>query len=117
MKLVLSFAIASITAPLIFAQSKGGIFEGEVMDKQCAQMQSHENMMKAEHAGSSKDCTLACVKNGDSFALLDPTTKKVYPIEDGKKAKEFAGQTVRITGSYDRDAETLHIKTISPAGK
>ncbi|MFZ0593903.1 MAG: hypothetical protein WAM39_25835 [Bryobacteraceae bacterium] len=117
MKLALSFAIAWMTAPLIFAQSKGGVFEGEIMDKQCAQMQSHENMMNAEHAGTSKECTLACVKNGDSFALLDSTTKKVYPIEDGKKAKEFAGQQVRITGSYDSDSETLHIKTISLAGK
>lgn len=57
-----------------------------------------------------------CVRqNGDSFALLDAQTQKVYPIEDEKKAREYAGQRVQITGSYDQDADILHIKTITPA--
>src|ERR1700757_3979953 len=70
-------------ASALCAQSKNGTFTGELMDKQCAQMGSHENMMKTEGAKNAKECTLACVKNGGSFALLDPQTKKVYAIEDG----------------------------------
>lgn len=102
-----------INSPMLFAE-KGNVFEGEIMDKQCAQMGSHENMMHAEHAKSSKECTLACVKNGDSFALLAPA-QKVYVIEDEKKVRAFAGQHVRITGNYDEDSQILHVKTISVA--
>jgi hypothetical protein len=98
---------------MLFAQK--ATFSGEIMDKQCAQMGSHQNMMEAEHAKTAKECALACVKNGDSFALLDPSTKKVYVIEDEKKVRPFAGQHVQITGKYDQDSQILHIKTISAA--
>lgn len=114
MKLTLSLAMILIMSPLLFAQ-KATTFTGEIMDKQCAQMGSHQNMMEAEHVKTAKDCTLACVKSGDSFALLDPSTKKVYAIEDEKKARPFAGQHVQITGNYDQDSQILHIETISAA--
>jgi hypothetical protein len=114
MKLPLSLTIVLMGSSLLFAQTET-TFEGDIMDKQCAQMGSHENMMEAQHAKTAKECTLACVKSGDSFALLDPSTKKVYVIEDDKKVRPFAGQRVRITGKYDQDAQTLHVKTISAA--
>ncbi len=100
---------------VLVAQGKNGTFTGEIMDKQCAQMGSHDNMMKSEGAKDAKECTLACVKNGSSYALLDTQTKKVYPIEDQKKVQQFAGQRVQITGSYDQDADVLHIKSITAA--
>jgi hypothetical protein len=112
MKHVISLSMIVMSSSLLLAQ-KGNVFEGEVMDKQCAQMGSHQNMMSAKHATTAKQCALACVKSGDSFALLDPATKKVYVIEDEKKVRDYAGQSVRITGSYDQDAEVLHVKTIS----
>lgn len=114
MKLIPLVTMVLTLTSLAFAQNKRGTFAGEIMDKQCAQMQSHENMMKAQGAKDAKDCTLKCVKNGDMFALFDPESKKVYPIDDEKKVREFAGRRVRITGSYDRDAEILHVKSISP---
>ena len=98
-----------------FTQDKGGTFSGEIMDKQCAQMGSHDNMMKTEGAKNAKECTLACVKNGASFVLFDPQTKKVYAIDDEKKVREYAGERVQITGDYDKDADVLHNKTITRA--
>lgn len=90
-------------------------FTGEIMDKQCAQMASHDAMMKSEGAKDAKECTLACVKAGGSFALLDPQTKKVYTIDDAKKVREYAGERVQVTGDYDQGAEVLHVKTITRA--
>jgi uncharacterized protein YdeI (BOF family) len=104
----------AVTGPLC-AQSKNGTFTGELMDKQCAQMSSHENMMKSEGAKDAKECTLACVKNGGSFALLDPQTKKVYPIADEKKVREYAGERVQISGNYDQDSDVLDVKNITRA--
>jgi len=85
------------------------------MDRQCALMHSHDNMMKAEGASNAKDCALKCVKNGDSFALFDPASNNVYVIEDSKKVQQFAGEHVQVMGSYDKDSEVLKIKSISPA--
>jgi hypothetical protein len=84
-------AILLVMAPFAFAQTKGQTFTGEIMDKQCAQMQSHENMMKSVGANNARECTLACVKNGDKFVLFDRDAKKVYVIDDEKKVREYAG--------------------------
>ena len=111
---ILTTLLFAITTGLC-AQSKNGTFSGQIMDKQCAQMGSHDNMMKSEGAKDAKECALACVKNGGSFALLDPQTKKVYSIEDDKKVREYAGERVQITGSYDQDKDVLQVKTITRA--
>jgi hypothetical protein len=98
-----------------FAQNKGHTFTGEIMDKQCAQMHSHENMMQPEHAKNARECALNCVRDGGQFALFDSAGNKVYAIDDPKKVREYAGQRVQITGTYDQDADVLRIKSIAAA--
>lgn len=115
MKQIVIIGLPFVLVSFAFAQGKSGTFTGEIMDKQCAQMQSHENMMKSMGAHNAKECALACVKNGDKFALFDSATKKVYPIDNEKKVREYAGQRVQITGSYDDDAGVLQVKSIAPA--
>lgn len=107
--------ILLVLAPFAFAQAKGHTFTGEIMDKQCAQMGSHENMMKAEGAKNARECALACAKNGDKLVLLDSDAKKVYVIEDDNKVRQYAGQRVQVTGTYDDSTETLQVKTVAPA--
>ena len=48
---------------------------------------------------NEKDCTLMCVKNG-KFVLADRDQKVVYQLDRAgqEKAREFAGQKVKITG-------------------
>ena len=48
---------------------------------------------------NEKDCTLMCAKNG-KFALADRDHKVVYQLDSvgQEKAREFAGQKVKITG-------------------
>lgn len=97
------------------AASKDGTFTGEIMDRMCAQMQSHDGMMKAEGAKNARECALACVKNGDKFVLFDSQNKKAYPLSDDAKVQQYAGQKVQVTGTYDDSADTLSVKSISPA--
>jgi hypothetical protein len=111
----LSLVLFGATSSSGLAHDKSGTYTGEILDQQCAQMGSHDNMMKSEGAKNAKECTLACVKNGGAFALLDPQTKKVYPLEGGKKVSEYAGEGVQITGSFDESANILHIKSIERA--
>jgi len=108
-------AIASVSISSGVAGDKGTMFQGEIMDRQCALMHSHDNMMKAEGASDAKDCALKCVKNGDSFALFDSASNNVYVIEDSKRVQPFAGEHVQVIGSYDKDSEVLKIKSISAA--
>ena len=117
MKQTLPIAILFVAAGFSFAQTNGHTFTGEIMDKQCAQMGSHENMMHAVGAKNAKDCTLACAKNGDKLVLFDSNAKKVYVIEDEKKVRQYAGQRVQVTGTYDDATDTLQVKTIAPASK
>ena|SRR3989442_7865194 len=50
--------------------------------------------------GDDKSCTLACVKGGSKFVFADRDHKRVYQLDKTgqEKAREFAGQKVKVTG-------------------
>jgi hypothetical protein len=87
-------------------------FTGEIMDSQCADMSSHEDMMKGEGAHNAKECTIACVKKGGTYTLYAPGEKRSYKLDNQKKAAAFAGQKVTVTGSYDSGSDSLHVSSI-----
>jgi hypothetical protein len=87
-------------------------FTGEVMDSQCSDMASHDDMMKGEGAHNAKECAIACVKKGGTYALYAPGEKRSYKLDNQKKAAAFAGQKVTVTGSYDSGSDTLHVSSI-----
>ena len=113
MKQILTITLLIVTASIGFSRGKTATFTGEIMDKMCAQMNSHDNMMKSEGANNAKDCTLKCARDGGSFALYDSASKKVYSLEDTKQVREYAGQRVEVTGTFDDDADVLHVKSIA----
>ncbi|MGH9971365.1 MAG: DUF5818 domain-containing protein [Pyrinomonadaceae bacterium] len=61
-----------------------------------------------------KDCTLMCVKNG-KFVLADRDHKVVYQLDrvGQEKAREFAGQKVKITGRIS--GKTIRVTAIEAA--
>ena len=63
---------------------------------------------------NEKDCTLMCVKNG-KFVLADRDRKVVYQLDKvgQEKAKEFAGQKVKITGRVT--GKTIRVTVIEAA--
>ena len=63
---------------------------------------------------NEKDCTLMCVKNG-KFVLADRDRKVVYQLDKvgQEKAKEFAGQKVKITGRIT--GKTIRVTAIEAA--
>jgi hypothetical protein len=113
----ISFAVLSLALLLTlgFAQkNKAAAFTGEIMDSQCAGMSGHEMMMKDENAKDAKDCTIKCVQDGGKYALYDAKTKSVYSLDDQAKAKEFAGQNVKVEGTLDKKSHIIHVTGISP---
>ena len=63
---------------------------------------------------NEKDCTLMCAKNG-KFVLADRDRKVVYQLDSvgQEKAREFAGQKVKITGRIS--GKTIRVTAIEAA--
>ena len=115
-KFALSLAVLLVVASFSLAAPKGSTFTGEIMDSQCAMMGSHDpGGYKMTNTNNPKDCTLACVKAGGKFVLYDAAKKATYMLDDQEKPKEFAGQKVKVTGTYDQATKTIHVESIEAA--
>ncbi len=113
---VLSLLVTLAVAGLSLGASKGSrTFTGEIMDSPCAAMGSHDQMLKKEGPKDAKECTLACVKMGGKFVLYDAAKKATYQLDDQEKPREFAGQKVKVTGTYNKATQTIHVENIAPA--
>jgi hypothetical protein len=96
------------------AQSES-TFTGEINDRACARAGSHDAMDMRHGTKNDRDCIIACVKAGGKYVLVEDTTKTIYLLDDQKKPEAFAGERVTITGTYDKDAATLHVADIKAA--
>lgn len=116
--MVIALSLVMWGASSLAAQKQQTI-TGEVMDSSCAKMGSHE-MMEKQHnmpasAASDKACTLACVKAGAKLVLYDASTKTAYEFDDQKKAEQFAGEKVKVTGTVDQSNNSIHAAKIAKA--
>ena len=60
------------------------------------------------------ECTIACVlAHGASYVLYDG--KEVYTLSDQQTPEKFAAQKVRVTGTLDAKARTIHVDSITVA--
>jgi hypothetical protein len=69
-------------------------------------------MMKSEGANDAKECTLKCVAMGGKFVLYDSANKAVYQLDDQEKVKQFAGQKVKVSGSFDAATKSIHVQNV-----
>jgi len=67
--------------------------------------------------GDDRECTIKCVEGGAKFALADRAHKAVYVLDDAaqQKARELAGQKVKITGQIDAKAKSIVVTKIESA--
>lgn len=114
-KLALTVVAILTLVSLSFAARKARSFTGEIMDSQCAMMGSHDPAgYKMTNTNNPKDCTLKCVGMGGKFVLYDAAKKATYMLDDQEKPKDFAGQKVKVTGTYDKATKTIHVEKIEP---
>jgi hypothetical protein len=83
---------------------------GFIGDSQCG-LEHPMNM------GNAKECTLKCVDGGGHFILADRAKKVVYILDKDAqaKAREFAGQKVKVTGHVNAKEKTIHVTKIEVA--
>jgi hypothetical protein len=104
-------------ASLSYAGETVRTFRGEISDSQCAMnvhslTHSHQEMLKSKGliGGTSADCANRCAKQmGGEFVLA--AGKEVYHLDNQAEAERFAGQKVKISGTLDAKAKTIHVVT------
>jgi hypothetical protein len=82
-------------------------FTGVITDSMCGPDHSAMNL-KPDSA-----CVKACVRYGAKYALWDGKT--LYILSDQKTPEQFAGQRVKITGTYDAAAKLLKVNSMVAA--
>lgn len=102
--LFLLFLIPAAAAPLVAEEATSDVtIEGEILDLAC--YVSHE-VRGADHA----DCAKRCVQAGQPMGLLTAEGAVYVLFADHKDsaafeaAKNYAGETVRITGTVSEQA-------------
>ena len=55
------------------------------------------------------------VRAGDQYVLK--TATKTYQLDDQKKAKQFAGKQVKVSGDLDKATSTIKVADILPASQ
>ena len=82
-------------------------FTGVITDTMCGKDHSAMNVKP------DSKCVTECVKAGAKYALYDGKT--VYVLSDQKGPEKFAGQRVKITGTYDAGAKVLRADSMAVA--
>lgn len=93
------------------------VFRGEIMDSLCAEAGSHNTITKI--AQSAKECTNGCVMSGATYVLYGDGTglafKRAFKLDDQRKPIRFAGEKVVVIGTYDKETNTIHVRSIQGA--
>ena len=111
-KPVMGLVASLVLLGVSFAAQKESTFTGEISDLYCTKANSHEMMMKRHNSATTKQCIPDCVKAGGAYVLFDAATKTMYELDDQKKPAAFAEQKVKVTGTYDKTSNTIHVTNI-----
>ena len=65
-------------------------------------------------ASESQTFTGKIAKSGSKLVLKDNATKATYELDDQGKAKQFEGQSVKVTGTLDAQTRTIRVANIEP---
>src|SRR5579872_3495024 len=114
-KLTLIAALLLTLAPLSFAKKAEKTYNGEIMDSQCSKMGNHDAGYKMTGTNTPKDCAQACVKAGGKYVLYDAAAKTAYELDNQDKAKDLAGQKVKVEGTLNPATKTIHVDKIEAA--
>jgi type 1 fimbria pilin len=117
MVVLVSGVFVALALGMAAAPQKSVTVEGYVLDSACAFTKSLDKPI-------SRDCALACAKEGSQLVILTKDGSIYWPIDSATPAKgqnakltEFAGNRVKATGRlYDRGgSHAIVIDTLTAA--
>ncbi len=92
-------ALTALALTVASASAFAETFKGVVSDAMCSSDAAKAS--KADHA----ECATKCIKGGEKAVLI--VGDKVYNIANQPKVTSYAGKTVTIEGSLDKDTITV----------
>jgi hypothetical protein len=113
----LAVLVVLCTIPLWPQEQKQ--FVGEIADSSCALnvhslTRSHREMLQGKGMGkTAADCSRICVQHYGSHFVMQDKKQNVFNLDDQKKAAQFAGMHVVITG-YLVSKDSIHVVAIEP---
>ena len=74
----------------------------------CANKSGHAAMRMGP---TDAECTVACIDaHGAQYVLYDG--KHVYGLSDQRTPQQFAGQRVKVTGTFNAKTKTIQVSSI-----
>ncbi|HVV47807.1 MAG TPA: hypothetical protein VHC72_21495, partial [Bryobacteraceae bacterium] len=83
-------------------------FSGIITDTMCG-ANPHSSMMKNK---TDAECVRICTRGSYAYALVSGGS--VMRLSDQKVPEKYAGQKVRVTGTYNEKNKTLRVVSIAP---
>lgn len=78
----------------------------------CTRAYNSPPTMAQQSEQKAQTFTGKIMKKGDNFVLSDEANKTSYMLDDAKKAGEFVGKKVKVTGTVDMASNTIHVESI-----
>jgi uncharacterized protein DUF5818 len=72
----------------------------------------HQQRSQQEPQPEVKIFTGKISKSGQKFVLEDDSVKTSYQLDDQKKAQQYQGKKVRVTGTLDVENNLIHVQAI-----
>jgi hypothetical protein len=111
------FAVIVVFLSLPLWSQEERRFVGEIADSSCALnvhslTRSHKEMLQGKGMGkTAADCSRICVQHYGSHYVLEDKKQSVFNLDNQKKAAEFAGVHVIVTGDLV-SKDSIHVVAI-----
>lgn len=105
----LAVAMLAMAIPSLGQASK------QTPDPQQPSTQTQTPSTETSAGSQSMQTFQGIIGRADSGYVLKDSTGAVYQLDDQKKAKDFSGQNVKVTGALDSATSTIHVASIAPA--
>ena len=102
--LALLVAAGSLSTVAAFAADSGSM-NGWISDSMCG----------AKHAGSGAACVKKCIDGGMQPVFVSEKDKSVLKIDNPDAVKSYYGSHVKVTGTVDESAKSVHIDSVAAA--
>jgi hypothetical protein len=74
-----------------------------------------DSMCGAKHAGSGMACVKKCIDGGMQPVFVSEKDKTVLKIDNPDAVKNYYGGHVKVTGTVDESAKSVHVDSITAA--
>ena len=107
--------VSSLTAIMVLLLGMASTFYLNSQEDSSAPQRPPQASAQSDASAQPQDSkvfTGTIVKKGGVLVLKDAAGGTTYQLDDQKKVKGYVGKAVKVTGSLDATANTIHVQEI-----